>query len=174
MPSISRIILPRTRLWVSYEVSSTARKHIIHCSCVSAGRIPRTSPFEFTLVDLVLLRCIVWMSRVTRRVSDMSLACALLKGSSRIHGMLWFSMVNGDLFNATGEQGLSDRELQEKRLIVEFRHLVMSKDKKQVDPSPPKPTREKIKYQVIEFNTFVNKNQTTHATLLVRRTLFPT
>jgi hypothetical protein len=32
-----------------------------------------------------------------------------------------------------------------------FRHLVMSKDKKQVDITPPKPTREKIKYQVIEI-----------------------
>ncbi|CAF5100901.1 unnamed protein product, partial [Rotaria socialis] len=28
------------------------------------------------------------------------------------------------------------------------RHLVMSKDKKQVDKAPPAPTREKIKYQV--------------------------
>ena len=28
------------------------------------------------------------------------------------------------------------------------RHLVMSKDKKPLDPMPPKPTREKIKYQV--------------------------
>ena len=32
------------------------------------------------------------------------------------------------------------------------RHLVMSKDKKQVEPQPPKPTREKIKYQVNEKN----------------------
>ena len=30
------------------------------------------------------------------------------------------------------------------------RHLVMSKDKKQVEMSPPKPTREKIKYQYDE------------------------
>ncbi len=68
-------------------------------------------------------------------------------------------MVNGDLFNVIGVQG-KDFEI---KLIVYWiyyyyfsRHLVMSKDKRQADVSPPKPTREKIKYQV-EKTEFTRK-----------------
>jgi hypothetical protein len=58
--------------------------------------------------------------------------------------------VNGDLFNVIGEQGLSFEYFIQIFLQFNFRHLVMSKDQKQIDISPPKPTREKIKYQYDE------------------------
>lgn len=58
-------------------------------------------------------------------------------------------MVNGDSFNAIGERG-KNRVESFFHLLDDYRHLVMSKDKKQADISPPKPTREKIKYQYDE------------------------
>lgn len=58
-------------------------------------------------------------------------------------------MVNGDLFNAIGVLGKLNIPSYIYHGCCRSRHLVMSKDKKQVDVAPPKPTREKIKYQVI-------------------------
>ena len=62
-------------------------------------------------------------------------------------------MVNGDLYNVIGVLGkiFNINLTKKKNLILNFnRHLVMSKDKKPTDISPPKPTREKIKYQYDE------------------------
>ena len=116
-PSISRITLPKTPRWVSCEESNTARRPTIPCSCVYAGENPRRLSLESVPVDLVLLLCIAWMSRVIRRVLAMNLECALPRASSPIRGMRWCSMVNGDSFNAIGEQGLCNglRERENKR-----------------------------------------------------------
>ncbi|CAF4185679.1 unnamed protein product [Rotaria sp. Silwood2] len=85
-----------------------------------------------------------------RLCSFAALHCVDVKGHSKSVGYEPGMHIAEGKFTNTWNAVLIDGEWRFVQCNWGARHLVMSKDKKQVDTSPPIPTREKIKYQYDE------------------------
>ncbi|UJR15078.1 hypothetical protein I4U23_002045 [Adineta vaga] len=85
-----------------------------------------------------------------RLCSFAALHCVDVKGHSKSVGYEPGMHIGEGKFTNTWNAVLIDGEWRFVQCNWGARHLVMSKDKKQVDITPPKPTREKIKYQYDE------------------------
>ncbi|CAF3461873.1 unnamed protein product [Rotaria socialis] len=85
-----------------------------------------------------------------RLCSFAGLHCVDVKGHSKSVGYEPGMRIAEGKFTNTWNAVLIDGEWRFVQCNWGARHLVMSKDKKQVDKAPPAPTREKIKYQYDE------------------------
>ncbi|CAF1420648.1 unnamed protein product [Adineta steineri] len=85
-----------------------------------------------------------------RLCSFAALHCVDVKGHSKSVGYEPGMHIAEGKFTNTWNAVLIDGEWRFVQCNWGARHLVMSKDKKQIDITPPKPTREKIKYQYDE------------------------
>jgi len=85
-----------------------------------------------------------------RLCSFAALHCVDVKGHSKSVGYEPGMRIAEGKFTNTWNAVLIDGEWRFVQCNWGARHLVMSKDKKQVEVTPPKPTREKIKYQYDE------------------------
>jgi hypothetical protein len=85
-----------------------------------------------------------------RLCSFAGLHCVDVKGHSKSVGYEPGMRIGEGKFTNTWNAMVIDGEWRFVQCNWGARHLVMSKDKKQADISPPKPTREKIKYQYDE------------------------
>ncbi|CAF1546304.1 unnamed protein product, partial [Adineta ricciae] len=85
-----------------------------------------------------------------RLCSFAAIYCVDVKGHSKSVGYEPGMQIAEGKFTNTWNAVVIDGEWRFVQCNWGARHLVMSKDKKQVDVAPPKPTREKIKYQYDE------------------------
>ncbi|CAF3627643.1 unnamed protein product [Adineta steineri] len=85
-----------------------------------------------------------------RLCSFAAIYCVDVKGHSKSVGYEPGMQIGEGKFTNTWNAVVIDGEWRFVQCNWGARHLVMSKDKKQIDVLPPKPTREKIKYQYDE------------------------
>jgi hypothetical protein len=111
-------------------------KPIIHYLCVYAGKNKKFNRLIFFVFFF--------------EISFAALHCVDVKGHSKSVGYEPGMRIGEGKFTNTWNAVVIDGEWRFVQCNWGARHLVMSKDKKQIDISPPKPTREKIKYQYDE------------------------